>query len=139
MNLETFGEFHHADTGIFQFLEALPRFAADRGVQFMTPTEAVKTLKPVDTLSIVHPISWADEARDTSAWLGNKLQNEAFSKLYSVAERVRLSDNRVLKQDWGRLQASDHLSICRPSISPMEPATRCSLPTRHPIRRSPTI
>ncbi len=109
MNLETFGEFHHADTGIFQFLEALPRFAADRGVQFMTPTEAVKTLKPVDTLSIVHPISWADEARDTSAWLGNKLQNEAFSKLYSVAERVRLSDNRVLKQDWGRLQASDHL------------------------------
>lgn len=109
MNLETFGEFHHADTGIFQFLEALPRFAADRGVQFMTPTEAVKTLKPVDALSIVHPISWADEARDTSAWLGNKLQNEAFSKLYSVAERVRLSDNRQLKQDWGRLQASDHL------------------------------
>jgi alpha-amylase len=60
-------------------------------------------------LSIVHPISWADEARDTSAWLGNKLQNEAFNKLYSVAERVRLTDNRQLKQDWGRLQASDHL------------------------------
>ena len=109
MNLETFGEFHHADSGIFQFLEALPRFARDRGVQFITPTEAVKTLKPVAELSIVHPISWADEARDTSAWLGNKLQNEAFNKLYSVAERVRLADNRQLKQDWGRLQASDHL------------------------------
>ena len=109
MNLETFGEFQTADTGIFQFLEALPRFARERGVEFITPSEAVKTFKPVDVLSIVHPISWADEARDTTAWLGNLLQNEAFNKLYSVAERVRLSDNRQLKQDWGRLQASDHL------------------------------
>ena len=57
----------------------------------------------------MHPISWADEARDTSAWLGNKLQNEAFEKLYSVAERVRLCDDRRLKQDWYYLQASDHL------------------------------
>ncbi|MDE6629016.1 MAG: alpha-amylase [Muribaculaceae bacterium] len=109
MNLETFGEMQAADTGIFHFLEALPRFAAERGVEFITPSEAVKTFKAVDTLSVVHPISWADEARDTSAWLGNKLQQEAFNKLYSVAERVRLSDNRMLKQDWGRLQASDHL------------------------------
>ena len=109
MNLETFGEQQAAHTGIFQFLAALPRFAAERGVEFITPSDAIKTLKPVAELSIVHPISWADEARDTSAWLGNKLQNEAFNKLYSVAERVRLSDNRQLKQDWGRLQASDHL------------------------------
>lgn len=109
MNLETFGDFQPSHTGIFQFLEALPRFAAERGVEFITPSDALKTLKPVADLSVVYPISWADEARDTSAWLGNKLQNEAFNKLYSVAERVRLSDNRQLKQDWGRLQASDHL------------------------------
>ena len=109
MNLETFGEFQTRETGIFQFLEALPRFAAERGVQFVTPSEAVKLFKPVAELSVVHNISWADEARDTSAWLGNRLQNEAFGKLYSVAERVRLCDNRQLKQDWGRLQASDHL------------------------------
>ena len=109
MNLETFGEFQRRETGIFQFLEALPRFAAERGVHFMTPSEAVKTFKAVGELSVPFPMSWADEARDTSAWLGNKLQNEAFSKLYSIAERVRLCDNRQLKQDWGRLQASDHL------------------------------
>lgn len=109
MNLETFGEFQRRETGIFQFLEALPRFAAERGVQFITPSEAVKTFKAVGELSVPFPMSWADEARDTSAWLGNKLQNEAFSKLYSIAERVRLCDNRQLKQDWGRLQASDHL------------------------------
>ncbi|MCI9606730.1 MAG: alpha-amylase [Muribaculaceae bacterium] len=109
MNLETFGELQNRDTGIFQFLEALPRFAKERGIDFWTPSEAVTKLKPVGELSIMHPISWADEARDTSAWLGNKLQNEAFNKLYSVAERVRLCDDRRLKQDWYYLQASDHL------------------------------
>ena len=108
MNLETFGSLMSSQTGIFQFLEALPRFAAARGVEFITPTEAVTKIKPAGELSVLHPISWADEARDTSAWLGNKLQNEAFSKLYSVAERVRLCDDRRLKQDWQYLQASDH-------------------------------
>ncbi len=109
MNLETFGEFHPRETGIFQFLEALPYFAQDRGIEFVTPTDAVSRLKPVGELSILHPISWADEARDTSAWLGNKLQDEAFQKLYSVAERVRLCEDRRLKQDWYYLQGSDHL------------------------------
>ena len=109
MNLETFGEFQTRETGIFQFLEALPYFAKERGVEFVTPTEAISKLKPVGELSIMHPISWTDESRDTTAWLGNKLQNEAFEKLYSVAERVRLCDDRRLKQDWYYLQAADHL------------------------------
>lgn len=108
MNLEVFGDFQPRETGIFQFLEALPRFAEERGVEFWTPSTAVSKLKPVAELSVLHPISWADEARDTSAWLGNKLQNEAFSKLYSVSERVRLCEDRRLKQDWYYLQASDH-------------------------------
>lgn len=108
MSLETFGEMQPRESGIFQFLEALPRFAKERGIEFWTPTEAVEKLKPVGELSVMHPISWADEARDTSAWLGNKLQQEAFDKLYSVAERVRLCDDRRLKQDWYYLQASDH-------------------------------
>lgn len=109
MNLETFGEMQPRETGIFQFLEAIPYFAEQKGVDFLTPSEAIAKLKPVGELSVMHPISWADEARDTSAWLGNKLQNEAFNKLYSVAERVRLCTDRRLKQDWYYLQASDHL------------------------------
>jgi alpha-amylase len=108
MNMETFGDLQPANTGIFQFLEALPRFAEERGVEFITPTEAITKLKPVDELSVMHPISSADEARDTSAWLGNRLQNEAFNKLYSVAERVRLCEDRRIKQDYLYLQASDH-------------------------------
>ena len=108
LNLEAFGEMQPATSGIFQFLEALPRFAKDRGVEFLTPTEAVSKIKPVDILSVTHPISSADEARDISAWLGNRLQNEAFEKLYSQAERIAICQNRALKEDWARLQTCDH-------------------------------
>ena len=108
LNLEVFGGTFDASTGILQFLEALPRMAAERGIEFWTPSEAIAKLKPVDSLVVMHPISNADEARDVSAWMGNKLQNEAINKLYSVAERVRLCDDRRLKQDWWYLQASDH-------------------------------
>lgn len=108
MNLETFGELQPRESGIFQFLEALPRFAAERGIDFWTPSEAVSKLKAVDVLAVGHPISAVDDSRDVSAWLGNRLQNEAFEKLYAVAERVRLCDDRRLKMDYGYLQGSDH-------------------------------
>lgn len=108
MSMEAFGEFQSAESGIFQFMRALPRFAAERGVGFMTPSEAVSKFKSVDAISVPYPMSWADEARDVSAWKGNRLQNEALSKLYSIAERVNLCTDRRIKQDWQYLQSSDH-------------------------------
>lgn len=108
LNMETFGTMHSASTGIFQFLEALPRFAKERGIQFWTPSEAITKLKAVDALAVGHAISSADEARDISAWTGNNLQREALDKLYAVGERVRLCEDRRLKQDWWYLQGSDH-------------------------------
>ncbi len=108
MSMETFGEFLPADTGIFDFMKALPRFAAQRGITFMTPSEVVAKLNAVDTVSVPYPMSWADEARDVSAWKGNTLQKEALAKLYSIAERVNLCEDRRLKKDWEYLQSSDH-------------------------------
>lgn len=108
MNYEAFGEMQPRETGIFEFMKALPRFAQEKDVVFVTPTEAVTKLKAAGELSVPYPMSWTDEARDTSAWLGNDLQNEAFKKLYTVSERVRLCEDRRLKQDWNYLQAADH-------------------------------
>lgn len=108
MNYETFGELQPQHSGIFEFMKALPRFAAERNVQFWTPSEVISKLKPVSELTVPSPISWADEARDTSAWLGNLLQQEAVKKLYSIGERVRLCQDKRIKQDWNYLQASDH-------------------------------
>lgn len=108
MNYETFGELQPRESGIFDFMKALPRFAAKKGIEFWTPSEVLAKLKPVSQLAVPFPISWADEARDTSAWLGNTLQTEAVKKLYSIAERVHLCQDRRIKQDWYYLQASDH-------------------------------
>lgn len=107
-SMDTFGSFLPANTGIFQFMKALPQFAAERGISFETPSGVTAKLKPVGGLSVPYPISDIDEARDVSAWKGNALQNEALNKLYSVAERVNLCSDRQLKQDWEYLQSSDH-------------------------------
>jgi len=108
MNYETFGNLQPKESGIFEFLKALPYFAEQKGITFSTPSEVVSKLKPIEALPIPYPISWADEERDVSAWLGNTLQNEAFKKLYSIGERVRMIKDRRIQQDWLYLQSSDH-------------------------------
>ena len=108
MNYETFGEMQNAGTGIFEFLKALPYFASQMVINFETPSMVLQKRKPIDQINVPYPISWADEERDLSAWLGNELQRSAFDKLYGIGERVRLSNDRRLLQDWYYLQSSDH-------------------------------
>ena len=108
MNYETFGEMQNAGPGIFEFLKALPYFASQMGINFETPSMVLQKRKPIDQINVPYPISWADEERDLSAWLGNELQRSAFDKLYGIGERVRLSNDRRLLQDWYYLQSSDH-------------------------------
>lgn len=108
MNYEVLGSMQPAGTGIFEFMKALPLYAEKNGIAFATPSETIAAHKPAGIFSVTHPISWADEERDTSAWLGNILQKEACNRLYSVAERVRLCNDRRLLQDWDYLQSSDH-------------------------------
>ena len=108
MNFESLGELQPRESGIFEIMKALPRFAAERDIHFWTPSGTIKALKPVGALAVPFPMSWSDEARDTSAWLGNVLQQEAVEKLYAIGERVRLCPDKGIQQDWNRLQASDH-------------------------------
>lgn len=108
MNYEVLGSLNPAETGIFDFFKALPRFAAEKGIGFSTPSEVFSLLKPVDCISVPYPMSWVDEEKDCSSWLGNVLQQEAFHKVNSISERVGLVEERRIKQDWNYLQSSDH-------------------------------
>ena len=108
MELSALGMSQPLSSNILEFLKALPACAKDKGITFSTPTEIVTKLKSVSQLDVAYPMSWVDEERDTSCWLGNVMQREAFNKLYSVAERVHLSDDRRIKQDWDYLQASNN-------------------------------
>ena len=109
MDYETFGEHQWEETGIFNFMRALPgRVFSHSDFEFATPAELGEKLQPVASIHVPYPISWADEERDLTAWLGNELQDEAFDKLYALEEKVKMCDDPKIKQDWLYLQTSDH-------------------------------
>ncbi|MCQ2257265.1 MAG: glycoside hydrolase family 57 protein [Bacteroidaceae bacterium] len=105
--LVTFGVFHPLSSHILDFLKALPALAKERNIEFAFPSEICE-MDSVGPIDVPYNISWVDEERDTSCWLGNVMQREAFEKLYSIAERVRVSGDRRIQQDWDSLQASNN-------------------------------
>ncbi len=109
MDYETFGEHQKAASGIFDFMRFLPEVVlADGEFEFVTPSQATKKHRPVAELDVPDPISWADEERDVTAWLGNELQNDAFNKLNEQTEKLALLNDESLWSDFGHLQESDH-------------------------------
>jgi alpha-amylase len=109
MDYETFGEHQWAETGIFEFLKHLPeRVFSSSDFSFNTPSEVADELVPVSAIHVPHPISWADEERDLTAWLGNELQEEAFNKLYNLESKIKACNNEEIQNDWIKLQTSDH-------------------------------
>ena len=109
INFETFGQLQHKNTGIFDFLKNLPAaILKSCELQFATPSEVVANLQPVSAVHVLYPISWADEERDLSAWLGNELQKEAFDKLYQLKGRMSVCSDPTLLKDWDYLQTIDH-------------------------------
>ncbi|MDE6696257.1 MAG: glycoside hydrolase family 57 protein [Muribaculaceae bacterium] len=119
LSMDTFGGFIPASSGIFDFLKALPHFGKEKGVRFTSPSEVVSKLKAVDTVTIPYAISYVDGTRiDVSAWKGNDLQREALNKLYGVAERVSMVEDRKIQQDWEYLQGSDHFSYMATNANP---------------------
>lgn len=109
LDYETIGEHQKENTGIFGFFRHLPA-AVFSGSDFVfrTPEELYNELQPVSAISVPHPISWADEERDLTAWLGNELQDEAFGKLSSYAARARQCQDPEILKDWNYLQTSNH-------------------------------
>lgn len=117
MNYETFGENQLAETGIFEFMRSLPEFIfSTTDFEFLTPSEAVKKHQPVAPLHVPYPISWADEEKDITGWLGNELQNEAFEELFKIQPKVEALNDPELNEDYSRLQASDHFYYMRTKL-----------------------
>lgn len=108
MELSALGVAQPLSSNILEFLKALPECAKQRGLTFSTPSEICDTMPSVGALDVPDTLSWTDEERDVSSWLGNPMQREAFNKLYSVADRVRIADDPRINQDWDYLQASNN-------------------------------
>ncbi len=108
MNLSAIGVSQPLESNILEFLKALPVYAKEKNIGFATPSEICDAHDTVDELDVPDTLSWTDEERDVSSWLGNPMQREAFNKLYSVADRVRIANDPRISQDWDYLQASNN-------------------------------
>jgi alpha-amylase len=125
MDYETFGEHQWADTGIFEFMKALPAAIFDivpGENHFNTPSEALEQFDPVGVYDVPHMISWADTERDLSAWLGNAMQSNALHEIYKAERPIkdalaaarragdagRAEHLGYVLGDWRKLTTSDH-------------------------------
>ncbi len=108
MGYEAFGLINSAESGIFDFLKALPYHAMEQQVSFVLPSDYAKKTEAADILSVPYPMSWVGNDKDLTPWTGNDLQQEALKKLYEVSERVHLCNDKPLQRDWLLLQSSDH-------------------------------
>ncbi len=113
MDYETFGEHHWEDTGIFAFLKQLfPEISNHKHLSYATPSEVARTVEPRGEVDMPSVISWADNERDTSAWLGNEMQRSAFAELTSLEKPVKELGDADILRTWRHLQNSDHLYYC---------------------------
>jgi alpha-amylase len=109
MDYETFGEHQKKEKGIFSFMESLFRLLArDKQFRMRTPSEVVENTAPADALTVPGFISWADEERDLSAWLGNEMQRDAFDSLLKTEADLKALNDPALLKEWRTLQTSDH-------------------------------
>jgi alpha-amylase len=109
MDYETFGEHQWSESGIFDFLAHLPaQWFKKSGNSFMTVSEAADSYPAVDRVDMPNTVTWADTERDLSAWTGNRMQQQSLDALYGLEERVKMSGDLKLIEDWRKLTTSDH-------------------------------
>ncbi len=109
MDYETFGEHQWEDTGIFNFMRALPgAILANPDNDFVTPSEAAEKYPVVGEFDAHNFVSWADVERDLSAWLSNSMQHEAINNIYAMEADVLATGDQSIIEDWRKLQTSDH-------------------------------
>ena len=128
MELSALGIAQPLSSNILDFFRALPACAKAKGITFSTPTEICMKMKSVGALDVPDTLSWVDEERDVSCWLGNPMQREAFNKLYSIADRVRIANDPRINQDWDYLQASNNFRFMttKPSNVGLDRGIYCS-------------
>jgi alpha-amylase len=105
LDFETFGE--HQGPASIALLRELPAALAQASVGMHLPSEAAG-LAPAGALSAEGVVSWADESRDESAWLGNAMQRSASARLYAMLPNLRRHGGDTLLEAWRRLATSDH-------------------------------
>lgn len=109
MDYETFGEHQWAETGVFDFMQALPEAVFEYSeLDFATPSEVLARYPIRGEIDSPECVSWADSERDLTAWLGNPMQRAALDALFALRPEVVASRDAGLVEDFRDLTTSDH-------------------------------
>jgi alpha-amylase len=112
MDYEAIGEHIWSEKGIFDFLWNLPeQVAAFPQLEWSTPSDIVSRVPVTGSVSVddFQTISWADQERDTSAWLRNEMQQICFEEMKRLEEAIIKTGSDVYLDVWRKMQTSDHL------------------------------
>ena len=121
MHYQALGKYNTPDSGIFDFLRYLPQYVLDDPqYAFMTPKEVVATFVPKEAIYVPNPISWTDEERDITSWLGNELQQNAFEELFALSGKVEATADEAIERTYSRLQCSNHFNYMSTKFIPVE-------------------
>jgi len=119
LGYETFGIYKEHDTGIFDFLRALPeKVLAHPSHVFRLPMEVIRDLKTADEYDVPEMISWENQSAAGSAWSQNVMQNNTLKKIYSLEKMAMAGQSQETQAIWGRLQAADYFFYM------LDPATK---------------
>ena len=113
-DFETFGEHHRADSGIFDFMRALPYELLKRGIGFSTPGELIDRYSNAGKAYYlplpVFPTTWAGSG-GMEFFLGNSAQRTLFQLMGNVYGAAQLTENPDLLDVASWLAQSDNLHM----------------------------
>ena len=111
-DFETFGEHHWKDTGIFDFMEHLPRELTARGMEFATLSEARKLYSDrIHHLPLPEmPTTWAGSG-GVDFFLGNSAQQAVFQLMHHAYNKARMTGDDAVIDLATWLSQSDNLHL----------------------------
>ncbi len=110
-DFETFGEHHNEDTGIFEFMDALPAALERRGVRCLTPSGAVDAFgdEAHELPLSPFPATWAGQNGGLEFFVGNHAQQAVFRLMTAAYGSARLTRDPKLVDLAHMLLQSDNL------------------------------
>ena len=109
LNYGTFDKCIHPEKAISGLWEDFIHLALkSETIQFSTPSEITENVKAVSSVHVAKAVSGESTEHDLAPFLGNEMQQEAFTKLYDLKYKVLLCTDVELLKDWNYLQISDH-------------------------------
>jgi alpha-amylase len=111
-DFETFGEHHPPESGIFEFIDALPRAIHNAGLSFATPSEALDRHgdDSYDLPLSPFPSTWAGSG-GLEFFLGNAAQQAVHMLMIQTYQKARLTGNDTWIDLATWLAQSDNLHL----------------------------